>query len=214
MSNEMHYRLAKRNPEIRQLSLGLESVSCLQSEMSMIEGVDPHRTPWPMLEMNWALLQTGDYEPHADYWHGWSGVQEILDAWRKDYGIFRAQQVWSSWEAREAWCRAVMDGNLPETAEFPCRTVPAWIEDQVWMSLLPSPGFGIGVYPALVDFGKPLELKGKLLRSQKERVLLGQEPEHPILWDPLFPEVRSALLHQAHLQGAVFQRLKPQAPTA
>lgn len=207
MSNEMHYDLAKRNPETKRLSLGLAPVPCLQSQMSWIEGIDPHRTPWDMLEESWAHLQAGDYEPDTEYWQGWSGVQEILDAWRKDYGIFRAQQIWRNWEARVAWCRALMDGQLPEMAEFPCRTVPTWIEDQVWMTLLPSPGFGIGIYPALVDFGRPLELKGKLLRSQKERVLLGQEPEHPILWDPLNPEARIALLHQAHLQGAVFQRL-------
>lgn len=207
MSNALHYTLAPRDPKAQSPSRGLNPLKPLQSEMSTIGGLEIDSTAWNRLEAAWDGLQAGAFEPRAVCWHGWSGVQNTLDSWRADHGIWRAQQVWGDWKARVAWCRVALDGNVPTMPEYPCQTIPEWVEDRVWMSLLPSPGLGLGVYPVLVDFGKPLNLQGRLLRNQQERLVLGLEPEHPILWDPLHPEVRSSLLHQAHLQGAVFQRL-------
>lgn len=207
MSDTLPIYLAKRDPETLPPSRGLEPRPPLQSQMSTIGGLKPDITVWNRLEAAWQGLQAGDFELRAVCCHGWSGVQRILDSWRADHGIWQAQQIWADWKAREAWCQALLDGNDPSMPLFPCQTIPDWVEDRVWMSLLPSPGLGLGIYPALVDFGKPLQLQGKLLRGPQERLVLGLEPEHPILWDPLNPWIRSALLHQAHLQRAVFQHL-------
>jgi hypothetical protein len=205
---ELSYILATRDPEQPPpLSLGLMRPSPIQvliGGLSLPNGEPPD---WDKLERAWKWLQNGDFEPTAKCWPGWLGVQTILESWRSDYGIWQAQDLARNRLALEAWCLGILNGEESSARGWPCSVIPEWIEDQVWVSLLPAPGFGPGAYPALVDFGAPLSTTGKRLRGNIEVLLLEADPQHPALWAPLNLEVRNSLLHQAHLQRAAFQRL-------
>jgi hypothetical protein len=210
MPKALNYTCAPHNPQEPTLSRGLKHLGPLQKSLgSTLLPNGTQLTTWDLEKLNgiWLQLQAGDFEPRVGCWLGWLGVQDVLDSWRSDYGIWQAQDLASNAGTLASWCFKILKNKLAQRRDVPCTVIPNWVEDQVWVSLLPAPGFGMGTYPAVVDFGTPLPTKGKRLRGSEEVLVLNADLEHPILWAPVEPSARLSLLRQAHLQGAVFQIL-------
>lgn len=189
-----------------QLSLGLRRPSLSAKDLAAeVAGGQGDRVDSNSLGRAWDELASGAFEPSVRCWPGWAGIQLVLDYWRQDYGAWRALNLVENRKARLDWARRFLaDGTRLPPIEFPCRVVPAWIEGQTWISLLPAPAFGLGCYPTVIHWLEAPQEGTSKLQGMNETLLLGH-PEHQTLWAPADPEVRTALLHQAHLQGAVFE---------